>query len=248
MPARLFRLEHAAPDHRADHAHGRCRDHRPFRAIQLGRHPAAGVHHRCAGAAARFEPLSRHHVQRRRARRQRRVLGEGVLEHVGWTERSIAGSTIPTAPSITRWCGCSSSPSGFRLLVGRDLEERERLYDIILAAGQWSIAVVIVLGLAGSFFVARRVLRRVDAMTETARTIMAGDLSGRLPTAAGRRARPPRGQPQHDAGAHRSADARLQGSLRQYRPRSEDAVDAASQPRRGGAAHGQATISTIAPP
>ena len=54
-------------------------------------------------------------------------------------------------------------PSGFRLLVGRDLEERERLYDIILAAGRWSIALVIVLGLAGGFFVTRRVLRRVDA-------------------------------------------------------------------------------------
>src|SRR6185436_7467541 len=65
--------------------------------------------------------------------------------------------------------------------VGRDLEERERLYDVILAAGQWSIALVVVLGLAGGFFVARRVLRRVDAMTETTRTIMAGNLSGRLP-------------------------------------------------------------------
>ena len=39
------------------------------------------------------------------------------------------------------------------------------------------------LGLAGGFFVARRVLRRVDAMTETSRTIMAGDLPGRLPVA-----------------------------------------------------------------
>jgi signal transduction histidine kinase len=38
-----------------------------------------------------------------------------------------------------------------------------------------------VLGLGGGFFVARRVLARVDAMTETSRTIMAGDLSGRLP-------------------------------------------------------------------
>src|SRR4029453_19190088 len=35
---------------------------------------------------------------------------------------------------------------------------------------------------AGGFFVARRVLHRTDAMTETSRTIMAGDLSGRLPT------------------------------------------------------------------
>jgi signal transduction histidine kinase len=67
--------------------------------------------------------------------------------------------------------------------VGRDLEERDRLYDIVVAAGRWSIALVIVLGLGGGFFVARRVLRRVDAMTETTGRIMAGDFSGRLPIA-----------------------------------------------------------------
>jgi signal transduction histidine kinase len=40
---------------------------------------------------------------------------------------------------------------------------------------------VLVLGLAGGLFVTRRVLRRVDAMTETTRSIMAGDLGERLP-------------------------------------------------------------------
>jgi hypothetical protein len=74
-------------------------------------------------------------------------------------------------------------PGGFRLLVGRDLDERERLYNIVLSAGRWSIAIVLVLGLAGGLFVTRRVLRRVDAMTETTRTIMHGDLGGRLPVA-----------------------------------------------------------------
>jgi signal transduction histidine kinase len=74
-------------------------------------------------------------------------------------------------------------PGGFRLLVGRDLEERERLRSIVAAAGKWSIAVVVVLGLAGGFFITRRVLKRVDAMTATAQTIMAGDLTERLPVA-----------------------------------------------------------------
>jgi signal transduction histidine kinase len=111
------------------------------------------------------------------------VLGEGVLEHVGWTETVYRRLDDPEGTEHHALVRVFQLPSGFRLLVGRDLEERERLYDIILAAGQWSIAVVIVLGLAGGFLVARRVLRRVDAMTETARTIMAGDLSGRLPTA-----------------------------------------------------------------
>ena len=40
---------------------------------------------------------------------------------------------------------------------------------------------MIVLGIGGGIFVARRVLRRIDAMTGTTQRIMAGDLSGRLP-------------------------------------------------------------------
>jgi signal transduction histidine kinase len=110
------------------------------------------------------------------------LLGEGVLEHSGWTEtvyRRLDDAEGTEHHALVR---VFQLPSGFRLLVGRDLEERERLYDVILAAGQWSIALVIILGLAGGFFVARRVLHRVDAMTETSRTIMAGDLTGRLPT------------------------------------------------------------------
>lgn len=71
-------------------------------------------------------------------------------------------------------------PGGYRLLVGRDTEERERLSAVISNAVQWSLALVVVFGLAGGVFVAKRVLGRIDAMTETARTIMAGDLSGRL--------------------------------------------------------------------
>lgn len=110
------------------------------------------------------------------------LLGEGVLEHTGWTETVYRRLDDPEGTEHHALVRVFELPSGFRLLVGRDLEERERLYDIILSAGQWSIALVIILGLTGGFFVARRVLHRVDAMTETSRTIMAGDLSGRLPT------------------------------------------------------------------
>jgi signal transduction histidine kinase len=111
------------------------------------------------------------------------LLGEGVLDHPGWTETVYRRLDDPDGVEQHALVRVFELPSGFRLLVGRDLAERERLFDVILAAGQWSIALVIVLGLAGGFFVARRVLRRVDAMTETSRTIMAGDLTGRLPTA-----------------------------------------------------------------
>ena len=108
-------------------------------------------------------------------------LGEGVLEHSGWIETVYRRLDDPEGTEHHALVRVFQLAGGFRLLVGRDLEERERLYDIVIAAGWWSIAVVIVLGLVGGAFVARRVLKRVDAMTETTQIIMAGDLSGRLP-------------------------------------------------------------------
>ena len=104
-------------------------------------------------------------------------LGEGVLENSGWKETVYRRLDDPDGTEHHALVRVFQLPGGFRLLVGRDLEERERLYDIVIAAGWWSIALVIVLGLAGGVIVARRVLTRVDAMTETTRTIMAGDLS-----------------------------------------------------------------------
>ena len=164
-------------------------------------------------------------------------LEPGMLDHPGWLETNYRRLEAPEGNDTARWCRVVQLPGGFRLLVGRDLEERERLFGIIANAGRWSFALVVVLGLAGGFFVSRRVLNRIDAMTDTAQTIMAGDLAGRL---AGRghrrRTRPSRRPPQRHAGAHRGADARPQGSLRQYRPRSQDAADAAAQSLRTGAA------------
>src|SRR5499427_2944324 len=110
-------------------------------------------------------------------------LSTGILETSGWTETAYRRLDDPDGAEHHALIRVFQLPAGFRLLVGRDLEERERLHDIVLAAGRWSLAVVIVLGVAGGFFVTRRVLKRVDAMTETTRQIMDGDLTGRLPIA-----------------------------------------------------------------
>ena len=110
-------------------------------------------------------------------------LEPGVLDHPGWLETNYRRLEAPEGNEHRALVEVVQLPGGFRLLVGRDLEERERLFGIIANAGQWSLALVIVLGLAGGFFVSRRVLSRIDAMTATAQTIMAGDLAGRLPVA-----------------------------------------------------------------
>jgi len=110
-------------------------------------------------------------------------LEPGVLDRPGWLETSYHRLEAPEGAEHRALVRVVQLPGGFHLLVGRDLDERERLFGIIVNAGQWSLALVIVLGLVGGFFVSRRVLSRIDAMTGTAQTIMAGDLSGRLPVA-----------------------------------------------------------------
>jgi signal transduction histidine kinase len=110
------------------------------------------------------------------------ALQPGVLGHPGWLETSYRRLDSPEGSDRSALVEVVQL-GGFHLLVGRDLEERERLYAIISNAGRWSFALVVVLGLAGGFFVSRRVLSRIDAMTGTAQTIMAGDFAGRLPVA-----------------------------------------------------------------
>jgi signal transduction histidine kinase len=108
-------------------------------------------------------------------------LSTGILDSTGWNETPYRRLDETDGAYNHALVRVFQLPGGFRLLVGRDLEERERLYHIVLDAGRWSVAIVVILGIAGGIFISRRVLRRVDAMTETTRTIMAGDLGGRLP-------------------------------------------------------------------
>jgi signal transduction histidine kinase len=110
-------------------------------------------------------------------------LEAGILGQSGWVETAYRRLDAPEGSEHHALVLVSELDGGFHLLVGRDIEERQRIYEIITTAGRWSMAAVLVLGLGGGFFVSRRILRRVDAITEKSETIMAGNLSGRLPVA-----------------------------------------------------------------
>jgi signal transduction histidine kinase len=109
------------------------------------------------------------------------ALTPGVMASIGWSETGYRRLDEQDTANHRALVRVTELTNGFRLLVGRDLDERRRLFGIVAKAAQWSLLVVIVLGIGGGIFVARRVLRRIDAMTGTTRRIMAGDLSGRLP-------------------------------------------------------------------
>jgi signal transduction histidine kinase len=108
-------------------------------------------------------------------------LAPGVMGSSGWTETAYRRLDDQDNADHRALVRVTELTSGFRLLIGRDLDERRRLFGIVAQAAQWSVLIVVVLGLGGGIFVARRVLRRIDAMTGTTQRIMAGDLSGRLP-------------------------------------------------------------------
>jgi len=105
----------------------------------------------------------------------------GVLQNDGWSEityrHSEGGNAMKENRALVR---VTSLPGGFRLLVGRDFEERDRLRQILAQPARWALALIVVMGVAGGIFVARRVLKRIDSMTATNERIMAGDLAGRL--------------------------------------------------------------------
>ncbi len=70
---------------------------------------------------------------------------------------------------------------GFELVVGRDVEALRQFATIIRQTIYYALAIALVLGVGGGLLMSRNFLRRVDAITEASRNIMAGNMAGRMP-------------------------------------------------------------------
>ena len=70
---------------------------------------------------------------------------------------------------------------GFRLMVGRDIRESQQFRRQLLQSLNVGLAVTVFLGLLGGFVFGRGVMRRVEGITSTCRSIMSGDLTRRVP-------------------------------------------------------------------
>ncbi len=71
-------------------------------------------------------------------------------------------------------------PGQYRLLVGREVEDRLMVQANIKRALSWGMGLTLLLGLAGGLLMSRGLLRRVDAINRTTLQIMEGNLSQRI--------------------------------------------------------------------
>ena len=110
-------------------------------------------------------------------------LPDAVLDKPGWSNIPYTRDDGGTAIRRTAMVRVFALQDGYKLLVGIDLEEQSRVRAIMLNAALWSAGLIVLLGVAGGWFVARRVLTRLDDINATSRSIMAGDLASRLKVA-----------------------------------------------------------------
>jgi signal transduction histidine kinase len=71
-------------------------------------------------------------------------------------------------------------PGGGLLVVARDVEDQRALTDALRRLFLWSLLGLAAAGLLGGILASRVLLKRVEAISDTSRRIMAGDLSQRI--------------------------------------------------------------------
>ena len=126
------------------------------------------AHRRRAQRNSRQQPLSR--------RRQRRAAGSPAISARSRPTCGIAsarsnssiGARRPAA-SRTRlaFANVFRLPSGYRLIVGRDIEDRRELARMVRSAMLWGLGVMALFGIGGGYWVSRKLLARIDAAADT---------------------------------------------------------------------------------
>jgi signal transduction histidine kinase len=70
---------------------------------------------------------------------------------------------------------------GARLIVGRDVEDIDDRDELFAVSSAWLVLIGALLAIGGSFAMSAAVGRRIDAVTRTARRVMAGSMTERIP-------------------------------------------------------------------
>ncbi|MGE0211413.1 MAG: ATP-binding protein [Parvibaculaceae bacterium] len=99
----------------------------------------------------------------------------------GWIEFSYAVDTGGRLEQHTARAYSTELEGGYRIVVGRNVEERRKFAEIIRTTLVWALAITLLLGVTGGLLMSRNFLRRVDSITAASGRIMSGNLSERMP-------------------------------------------------------------------
>lgn len=103
----------------------------------------------------------------------------GEADETGWLHFNVRDPGAAGAESDAQAVGLPL-PGGHRLLVGRDMRERQELLRRIGLALGWAVLVTLGLGVAGGVVISRSVMRRIDGMNRTLASIRDGRLQARV--------------------------------------------------------------------
>ncbi|WP_328702967.1 sensor histidine kinase [Arenibaculum pallidiluteum] len=101
-----------------------------------------------------------------------------------WVSFDVANPEAETAVQSAR-AAAVALPDGARLLVGRDMGERDRFLDRVIDALVWALGLTLGLGVAGAVVISRNFMHRIEAINRTTRQIMTGELHRRIPAEGG---------------------------------------------------------------
>lgn len=100
---------------------------------------------------------------------------------VGWKLLDADVAFLGTEQDYTALSVERRLDDGARLIVGRDVEDIDDRDEIFSVAAAWLVAIASALAIGGSIAMSRAIGRRIDAVTQTARRVMAGRLTERIP-------------------------------------------------------------------
>jgi signal transduction histidine kinase len=100
----------------------------------------------------------------------------------GWIEAHEAEADEPaeSQPEVIRSL-VTRLGDGSTLIVGDERRRSDEILRGVLAAFGWAVAATLALGTIGGLWLSAQFLRRIDAMRQTARRLMEGEWSGRIP-------------------------------------------------------------------
>jgi signal transduction histidine kinase len=108
-------------------------------------------------------------------------LPQAAIKGQGWIEFSYAVESFDGFEHHRARAYHLRLPNGSVLVVGRDIEERRQFASLIRRTLFFALGFTVVLGLLGGLLMSRNFLHRIESITAASRSIMAGDLSQRVP-------------------------------------------------------------------